>query len=123
MVPSAMTLYGRHIGFQDGHHEVHPKTFFCDNFGSITDTNIMQVVIEDLHVTSSMTLPSVAAMLEVFFLRRTGRFNGNNVRKRPKIGHFSVPIETFQCIKSNRNFDIKIWKDLFIYLHLDFLGN
>jgi hypothetical protein len=25
------------------------------------------------------------------FLRRTGRFNGNNVRKRPKIGHFSGP--------------------------------
>jgi hypothetical protein len=32
------------------------------------------------------------------FLRRTGRFNGNNVRKRPKIGHFSGPIKTFQCI-------------------------
>jgi hypothetical protein len=28
------------------------------------------------------------------------RFNGNNVRKRLKIGHFSGPIETFQCIKS-----------------------
>jgi hypothetical protein len=64
----------------------------------------------------------VAAILEVFFGRRTGRFNGNNVRKRPKIGHISGPIETFQCIKSNRNFDVKIWK-VFIYLHLDFLGN
>jgi hypothetical protein len=53
---------------------------------------------------------------------RPGRFNGNNVRKRPKIGHFSGPIETFQCIKLNRNFDVKIWK-VFIYLHLDFLGN
>jgi hypothetical protein len=56
----------------------------------------------------------VVAMLEVFFSHRTGRFNGNNVRKRPKIGHFSGPIETFQCMKSNRNFDIKIWK-VFIY--------
>jgi hypothetical protein len=73
-------------------------------------------------VTSSMPSPMVAAMLEVFFLRRAGRFNGNNVRKWPKIGHFSWPIETFQCIKSKRNFDVKIWK-LFIYLHLDFLGN
>jgi hypothetical protein len=26
----------------------------------------------------------VAAMLEVFFSRRAGRFNGNNVRKRQK---------------------------------------
>jgi hypothetical protein len=76
--------------------------------------------IEDLHVTSSMMLPMVAAMLEVFSSRRAGRFNGNNVRKRPKIGHFPGPIETFQCIKSNWN--IKIWK-VFIYLHLDFLGN
>jgi hypothetical protein len=32
-----------------------------------------------------MTLPTVAAILEVFFWRRTGHFNGNNVRKRPKI--------------------------------------
>jgi hypothetical protein len=46
-----------------------------------------------------------------------GRFNGNNIRKRPKIGNFSGPIETFQCIRSNRNFDVKIWK-VFIYLHL-----
>jgi hypothetical protein len=51
-------------------------------------------------VTSSMTLRTVAAILEVFFLCHTGRFNGNNVIKRPKIGHFSGPIETFQCIKS-----------------------
>jgi hypothetical protein len=36
-----------------------------------------------------VTSPMVAAMLEVFFLRRAGRFNGNNVRKLPKIGHFS----------------------------------
>jgi hypothetical protein len=56
------------------------------------------------------------------FLHRTGRFNANNVGKWPKIGHFSGPIETFQCIKSNRSFDAKIWK-IFIYLHLDFLGN
>jgi hypothetical protein len=56
------------------------------------------------------------------FLRCTGRFNGNDVRKRPKIGHISGPIETFQCNKSNRNFDVKIWK-VFIYLRLDFLGN
>jgi hypothetical protein len=56
------------------------------------------------------------------FSRSAGCFNGNNVRKRPKIGNFSGPIETFQCIKSNRSFDIKIWK-VFIYLHLDFLGN
>jgi hypothetical protein len=27
MVPSAMMSHGRHIGFQDGRHEVHPKTF------------------------------------------------------------------------------------------------
>jgi hypothetical protein len=53
---------------------------------------------------------------------RAGRLNGNNVRKRPKIGNFSGPIETFQCIKSNRDFNVKIWK-VFIYLHLDFLGN
>jgi hypothetical protein len=78
--------------------------------------------IEDLHVTSTMTSPMVTAMLEVFFLHRAGRLNGNNVRKRPKIGHFSGQIETFQCIKSNWNFDVKIWK-VFIYLHLDFLGN
>jgi hypothetical protein len=38
--------------------------------------------IEDLHVTS----PMVAAILEVFFSCRVGHFNGNNVRKRPKIG-------------------------------------
>jgi hypothetical protein len=31
-------------------------------------------------------------------LRRAGRSNGNNVRKRPKIGHLLGPIETFQCI-------------------------
>jgi hypothetical protein len=31
----------------------------------------------------------VAAILEVVFSRRAGRFNGNNVRKRPKIGHLS----------------------------------
>jgi hypothetical protein len=43
-----------------------------------------------------MTLRKVAAILEVFFWRRTGRFNGNNVRKRPKIGHISGPMETFQ---------------------------
>jgi hypothetical protein len=54
--------------------------------------------------------------------RRAGRLNGSNVRKRPEICHFSGPIETFECIKSNRNFDVKIWK-VFIYLHLDFLGN
>jgi hypothetical protein len=46
----------------------------------------------------------VVAMLEVFFSRRQGRFNGNKVRKRLKRGHFSGPIETFQCIKSNRGF-------------------
>jgi hypothetical protein len=34
----------------------------------------------------------VATMLDVFFSRRARRFNGNNVRKRPKIGHFSGPI-------------------------------
>jgi hypothetical protein len=33
----------------------------------------------------------VAAMLEVFFSCRAGRFNGNKA-------HFSGPIETFQCI-------------------------
>jgi hypothetical protein len=36
--------------------------------------------IEDLHVTSSMTSPMVAAMLEVFFSRRAGRFkSGRNL--------------------------------------------
>jgi hypothetical protein len=35
--------------------------------------------IEHLHVTSSLTSPTVAAILEVFFSRRAGRFNGNNV--------------------------------------------
>jgi hypothetical protein len=40
------------------------------------------------------------------------------LRKRPKIGHLSGPIETFQCIKSIRGFDVKIWK-VFIYLHLE----
>jgi hypothetical protein len=39
--------------------------------------------IEDLHVTSSTTLPTVAAILEVF--------NGNNVRKLPKIGR-NIPM-------------------------------
>jgi hypothetical protein len=69
-----------------------------------------------------MTSPTVAAMLEVFFSRRAGRFNGNNVEKRPKMGHFSGPIETFQCVKSNWDFNVNIWK-VFIYIHLDFLGN
>jgi hypothetical protein len=49
------------------------------------------------------------------FSRRTGRLIGNNVRKWPKIGHLSGPIETFQCIKSNWGFDVKIWK---VYIHL-----
>jgi hypothetical protein len=31
-----------------------------------------------------VTSPMVADMLEVFFSRRAGCFNGNNVRKRPK---------------------------------------
>jgi hypothetical protein len=74
------------------------------------ELSTMRVAIEDLHVTSSMTSPMVAAMLEVFFSCHAGRLYGNNVRKRPKIGHFSWPIETFQCIESNRNFDVKIWK-------------
>jgi hypothetical protein len=39
--------------------------------------------IEDLHVTSSMTLRAVAAILEVFFLRRTGRFLTLFPLKRP----------------------------------------
>jgi hypothetical protein len=47
------------------------------------------LAIEDVHVTSTMTSPMVAAMLEVFFSRRAGRFNRNNDRKRPKIGHLS----------------------------------
>jgi hypothetical protein len=67
-------------------------------------TTFEHKTIEDLHVTS----PMVAAMLDVFFSHRAGHFNGNNVRKQTKIGHFSGPIETFQCIKSNRNFDVKI---------------
>jgi predicted alpha/beta-fold hydrolase len=45
MVPSAMTSHGRHIGFQDGRHEAYHEMFFCNNFGSITDTNIIQVAI------------------------------------------------------------------------------
>jgi hypothetical protein len=45
--------------------------------------NLQDAGIKDLHVTSSMTSPMVAAMLEVFFSRRAGRFNGNNVRNRP----------------------------------------
>jgi hypothetical protein len=49
----------------------------------------------------------VTSPMEVFFLRRAGCFNGNNVRKRPKIGHFSGPIETFQCIKTSHAVQIK----------------
>jgi hypothetical protein len=45
MVPSAMMSHGRHIGLQDGRHEANHETFFCHNFGSITDTNIIQVAI------------------------------------------------------------------------------
>jgi hypothetical protein len=41
-------------------------------------------------VVHDMMSPMVTAML-----RHAGRFIGNNVRKRPKIGHFSGPIETF----------------------------
>jgi hypothetical protein len=65
--------------------------------------------IEHLHVTSSMTSPTVAAILEVFFSHRAGRFNGNNVRKMSKIGHFSGPIGTFQChhIKPEIRRDLK----------------
>jgi hypothetical protein len=63
--------------------------------------------LEDLHVTLFMTSPMVAAMLEVFFSRRAGRFNGNNVRKRPKIGHFSGPTETFQCKPELRRQDLE----------------
>jgi hypothetical protein len=40
--------------------------------------------IEDLHVTSSMTSTMVAAMLEVIFSRRAGRFNGNSVKNGRK---------------------------------------
>jgi hypothetical protein len=40
-----MTSHNRHIGFQDGRHDARPKTFFCHNFGSITDTNIIQLAI------------------------------------------------------------------------------
>jgi hypothetical protein len=38
----------------------------------------VETCIEDLHVTSSTTSPMVTAMLEVFFSRRAGRFNGFN---------------------------------------------
>jgi predicted alpha/beta-fold hydrolase len=58
MVPSAITSHGRHIGFQDGQHEVHPKTFFCDNFGSIKDTNIMQVAIPRFSGPANQMVPS-----------------------------------------------------------------
>jgi hypothetical protein len=81
--------------------------------------HLANLSIEHLHVTSSMTSLTVAAMLEVLFSRRAGCLNGNNIRKQLKIGHVSVQIETFQCIKSNRDFGIKIWK----VFHLDFLGN
>jgi uncharacterized protein YcsI (UPF0317 family) len=47
--------------------------------------------LENLHLTLSMTSP----MVEVFFSRRAGRFNGNNVMALRKS-------ETFQCIKLNR---------------------
>jgi hypothetical protein len=50
--------------------------------------------IEDLQWRHRRT----STILEVFFSRRAGRFNGNNVRKQPKIGHLSGPIEKFQCI-------------------------
>jgi hypothetical protein len=53
-----MTSHGRHIGFQDGRHEVHPKMFFCDNFGSITDTNIMQVAIPRFSGPANQMVPS-----------------------------------------------------------------
>jgi hypothetical protein len=35
MVPLAMTSHGCHVGFQNGPYEVHSKTVFCHNFGSI----------------------------------------------------------------------------------------
>jgi hypothetical protein len=47
-------------------------------------------VIEDLQWCHWRT----SAILEVFFSLRAGRFTGNNVRKRPKIGHLSWPVET-----------------------------
>jgi hypothetical protein len=55
---------------------------------SISATNIEDLQWRHVRRTS--------AILEVFFSRRAGRFNG----KQPKIGHLSGPIETFQfqCI-------------------------
>jgi hypothetical protein len=54
-----MTSHDRHIGFQDGRHDRGPpKTFFCDNFGSITDANIMQVAIPRFSGPANQMVPS-----------------------------------------------------------------
>jgi hypothetical protein len=58
MMPSAMTSHDRHIGFQDGRHEAHHETFFCHNFGSITDTNIIQVAIPRFLGPANQMVPS-----------------------------------------------------------------
>jgi hypothetical protein len=58
MVQSAMTSHDRHIGFQDGRHEAHHEAFFCHNFGSIADTNIIQVAIPRFLGPANKMVPS-----------------------------------------------------------------
>jgi hypothetical protein len=53
-----------------------------------------------------MTLRTVAAILEVFFCAAQDVLMEITLENGRKIGHFPRPIETFQCIKSNRNFDV-----------------
>jgi hypothetical protein len=65
--------------------------------------NLVKSSYRWLAVTSSSDVKQwrhrrTSAILEVFFSRCAGRFNWNNVRKRPKIGYLTGPIETFQCI-------------------------
>jgi hypothetical protein len=56
-------------GFQAGEN---PHCIRCSHF-KVDEVSVLEA-IEDLHVTSSMTSLMVAAMLEVFFSRRAGRF-------------------------------------------------
>jgi hypothetical protein len=83
MVPSAMTSHGRHIEFQDGRHEAHHETFFCHNFGSITDTNIIIVAIPRFLDPANKMVPSAMTSRD----RHIGFQDGHHCKCMP----FHIP--------------------------------